>query len=351
MFCWVLLSGISCGKSVVTVPEIEFGNISSVEFDAAGGLGTAEILGGGNGITAVSSEPDWLRVEMEQSEVRFNVFCNMGGERSAEITVTAEGSNEISFSVTQAAFRGLVVSHKSLEFSDSEKSLQVLVRCDSDYDVSIPENPGEVFSFVKGEAGVTFTVGKSQGRHILSGKAVITPTDNTISPFEISLFQDRKEDWYYLLGEWTVSGDSSIKSVTLSEDTHLKSFFLTINTEELSAYKIKAPLSEDGKVLIAAQGFGENGGDFYSIHYNGGSTNNPSGWYIWIDGSVAWGAVPVFDDEAHTVKLTFSDAKTNASAIPSQFNLWRCQGAFFNFGSGTPIVQCTKLVLTKEYID
>lgn len=47
LFAGVLLSGISCEKSVVTVPEIKFGNISSVEFDAAGGLGTAEILGGG----------------------------------------------------------------------------------------------------------------------------------------------------------------------------------------------------------------------------------------------------------------------------------------------------------------
>ncbi len=343
--------GISCAKNVVAVPEISFGNISSVNFDAAGGLGTAEIMGGGTRLTATSSEPDWLRVEAGQSEISFNVFCNMGGERSAEITVAAEGGNEISFTVRQAAYKGLVVSHRALSFSDAEKSLIVWVRCDSDYDVAITKNPDNAFSFVKGETGVTFTTGKPQGRHVLEGKAVITPTDNTIAPSEVSLFQDRKEDWFYLLGEWTVSGGSSLKSVTLSEDTHLKSFFLTINTEELSAYKIKAPLSEDGRVLIAAQGFGQDGDNFYSIHYNGGSTNNPSGWYIWIDESVSWGAVPVFDDDAHTVTLTFADAKTNASAIPSQFNLWRCKDSFFNFGSGTPLVQANNLVLTRNYTD
>ncbi len=343
--------GVSCAKSVVTVPEIRFGNISSADFDASGGLGTAEIMGGATRITASSSEPDWLRVEAGQSEVSFNVFCNMGGERSAEITVAAEGGNEISFTVRQTAFRGLVVSHRTLSFSDAEKSLPVFVRCDSDYDVAITENPGNVFSFVKGETGVTFTVSRPQGRHVLEGRAVITPTDNTIAPFEVSLFQDRKEDWYYLLGDWTVSGDSSLQSVTLSEDVHLKSFFLTLNTEELSAYRIKAPLSEDGKVLIAAQGFAEDGDNFYSIHYNGHSINSPSGWFIWIDESVAWGAKPVFDDDAHTVTLTFTDAKTHAVALPSQFNLWRCGGAFFNFSSGVPLVQCTELILKKDYID
>lgn len=43
------LMGISCAKNVVAVPEISFGNISSVNFDAAGGLGTAEIMGGVQG--------------------------------------------------------------------------------------------------------------------------------------------------------------------------------------------------------------------------------------------------------------------------------------------------------------
>ena len=117
------------------------------------------------------------------SSVLFNVFSYTGDtERTADITINAEGSNSVSFSVKQSPFKGIIISESSLEFSDSEQKLQTLVKCTSDFSVEIPENPDGVFSFEKSTSGVTFIVSKAQSRRAFSGRAIITPSDKSIEP-------------------------------------------------------------------------------------------------------------------------------------------------------------------------
>lgn len=201
----VLFCGLSCSKDN-SVPEIELKSVSATSFDAAGGFGTAVVETGGLKLTAGSSAPDWLRVSVAGSSVLFNVFSYTGDtERTADITINAEGSNSVSFSVKQSPFKGIIISESSLEFSDSEQKLQTLVKCTSDFSVEIPENPDGVFSFEKSASGVTFIVSKAQSRRAFSGRAIITPSDKSIEPVYVTLALPKKPDWYYLLGTWKVA--------------------------------------------------------------------------------------------------------------------------------------------------
>lgn len=200
----VLFCGLSCSKDN-SVTEIELKSVSPVSFDAEGGFGTAVVEAGGLALKAESSAPDWLRVNVAGSSVLFNVFSYTGDtERTADITISAEGCASVSFSVTQAPFKGIIISESSLQFSDSEQKLQTLVKCTSDFSVEIPENPDDVFSFEKSTSGVTFIVNKAQSRRAFSGRAIITPSDKSIEPVYVTLTLPKKPDWYYLLalGKW-----------------------------------------------------------------------------------------------------------------------------------------------------
>lgn len=94
-----LFCGLSCSKDN-SVPEIELKSVSATSFDAAGGFGTAVVEAGGLELKAESSAPEWLRVSVAGSSVLFNVFSYTGDtERTADVTINAEGSNSVSFSV------------------------------------------------------------------------------------------------------------------------------------------------------------------------------------------------------------------------------------------------------------
>lgn len=108
----------------------------------------------------------------------------------------------------------------------------------------------------------------------------------------------------------------------------------------------------DGKVRIGIQGFGkdEAANKYYSVHFNGPTSSNPSGFYIFsTEGRAAWDAEPVFDDVNHTVTLSFENAKLNSNDIPQQLNIWWSRDRFFAFT--TRIVAYQQLVLTKEYTE
>lgn len=92
MFC-----GLSCSKDN-SVTEIELKSVSPVSFNAEGGFGTAVVEAGGLALKAESSAPDWLRVNVAGSSVLFNVFSYTGDtERTADITISAEGCASVSF--------------------------------------------------------------------------------------------------------------------------------------------------------------------------------------------------------------------------------------------------------------
>lgn len=351
----VLFCGLSCGQDD-SVTEIELKSVSATSFDAAGGFGTAEVEAGGLELKAESSAPEWLRVSVAGSSVLFNVFSYTGDtERTADIAISAEGCSPVKFSVTQSAFNGIIISESSLQFSDSDQKLQTLVKCTSDFSVEIPENPDDIFSFEKSASGVTFIVNKAQSRREFSGRAVITPSDKSISPVYVTLTLPKKPDWYYLLGTWKVArntedgGDKS--DFVFTTEKAFESFSVAVQKDELKNYPFSAQLV-DGKVRIGIQGFGidEAANKYYSVHFNGPTSSNPLAFYIFsTEGRAAWDAEPVFDDVNHTVTLSFENAKLNNNDIPQQMNIWWSRGKFFAFT--TPIVKYQQLVLTKEYTE
>ena len=166
----ILFAAGACNK-VQDESILQLKSISETSFTSEGGLGSAEIEANVP-FAAESSAPEWLRVSTAKSSVLFNVFSYTGdSERTAVVTVRAEGVEAVSFTVTQSAFHGIIVSETNLSFSDSEKQLQSLVKCTSDYEVTLPENPENIFSFTKSESGVTFAVSRAQSRKAFSGRA------------------------------------------------------------------------------------------------------------------------------------------------------------------------------------
>ena len=350
-----LFCGLSCSKDN-SVPEIELKSVSATSFDAAGGFGTAVVEAGGLELTAESSAPEWLRVSVAGSSVLFNVFSYTGDtERTADVTINAEGSNSVSFSVKQSPFKGIIISESILEFSDSDQKLQTLVKCTSDFSVEIPENPDGVFSFEKSASGVSFIVSKAQSRRAFSGRAVITPTDNSIEPVYVTLTLLKKPDWYYLMGTWKVSHNADAgadkSDFVFASQTPLETFAVFVQKGELASRPFSASYV-DGKVRIGIQGFDVDAAanKYYSIHFNGPSKNNPSGWFIFsTPGSCAWEAEPVFDESSHTVTLSFQNLTLDGNSVPQSFNIWWSKDRYFGFTQ--KIVSYEELVLTKEYTE
>ena len=205
-----------------------------------------------------------------------------------------------SFKVRQSAFEGIIVSKENLNFSDSEKSILTLVSSTSAYSVEIKENPGNIFSFTTDESGVTFTVNRSQNRQNHSGRASIIPENPDIAPIYINLNLPKKDDYHYLSGIWTVaqntdaSGDKS--DFVFTPAIPLASFNVTVQKAPLTDYPLTAEYIQ-GKVRIGIQGIGiDKATDtYYNIHFNGGTSDNPNGTYIFsTPGSAAWDAVPEF---------------------------------------------------------
>lgn len=345
----------SCNKDE-SKAVLELKSVTATEFTSDGGLGTALFECGGAVLNATSSAPDWLRVSVANSAVLFSVFSHTGDSpRSAVITVSAEGVPSVDITVNQSAFKGIVVSSESLSFSDTERSSLALVHCTCDYEVAIRENPDNIFSFAKGESGVTFSVSRSQGRKSYTGRAVITPSDKSIEPVYITLNLARKSDWYYLLGTWKVAKNTDATAdrsdFIFSSQSPLESFEVAIQKDELVSRPFTAEFV-DGKVRIGIQGFSidSEANRYYSIHYNGCTVTNPSAWYIFsAAGAAAWDAEPVFDENSRTVTLSFSTANLGNGNVPKQLNIWWSTGRYFGFTS--KIVSYTDLVLTKEYTE
>ncbi len=260
-----------------------------------------------------------------------------------------------SFKVRQSAFEGIIVSKENLNFSDSEKSILTLVSSTSAYSVEIKENPGNIFSFTTDESGVTFTVNRSQNRQNHSGRASIIPENPDIAPIYINLNLPKKDDYHYLSGIWTVaqntdaSGDKS--DFVFTPAIPLASFNVTVQKAPLTDYPLTAEYIQ-GKVRIGIQGIGiDKATDtYYNIHFNGGTSDNPNGTYIFsTPGSAAWDAVPEFDESTHTITLKFENAQLDNSRIPRSMNFWCGKERYFNFQ--TKIVSYEQLVLTKKYIE
>ena len=185
--------------------SVSLRSITREKFDYKGGLASAIVDAGGRDVTAESSE-SWCRTAVIGSTVNFNVLAYTGSEeRSATVTVKAEGLKPLLINVVQDKFRGLVVVPSTLIFSDTDRTLSVAVTCSGVYDVKLTENPNNAFSFSKSEDGasVSFTSNKASSRVEVKGRAEFTPEEG--DPVIVTLIQPKKSTYDFLLGTWNVT--------------------------------------------------------------------------------------------------------------------------------------------------
>ena len=292
--------------------SVSLRSITREKFDYKGGLASAIVDAGGRDVTAESSE-SWCRTAVIGSIVNFNVLAYTGSEeRSATVTVKAEGLKPLLINVVQDKFRGLVVVPSTLIFSDTDRTLSVAVTCSGVYDVKLTENPNNAFSFSKSEDGasVSFTSNKASSRVEVKGRAEFTPEEG--DPVIVTLIQPKKSTYDFLLGTWNVTKTDIFAGASrISRRSHSPPRKINIRTRSPSTIRTQG-LSLYGGVRrwqsghSDRSGTGFSGTKFYTLHFNG--PNNGQGNYIWSQaGVVAWAAEPVFDENAGTIQLVFSD--------------------------------------------
>ena len=120
-----LLLGGACSKQ--TSPEaLQLKSVSAETFTSDGGIGTIEV--NRKDVQVESTQPDWLKVSAFESTILFNVWSNSSAqERTGNVIISAEGSPDLSVTVSQSAFYGITVTPTSLEFSGEAGSQTVTV--------------------------------------------------------------------------------------------------------------------------------------------------------------------------------------------------------------------------------
>ena len=103
----------------------------------------------------------------------------------------------------------------------------------------------------------------------------------------------------------------------------------------------------DGKVVIqTGQELGFSGTKFYTLHFNG--PNNGQGNYIWSQaGVVAWAAEPVFDENAGTIQLVFSDNGQGNGREAKTLCFWENNDRYWTFTGQLCLTDA--LELSKNY--
>lgn len=248
---------------------------------------------------------------------------------------------------------GLVVVPSTLIFSDTDRTLSVAVTCSGVYDVKLTENPNNAFSFSKSEDGasVSFTSNKASSRVEVKGRAEFTPEEG--DPVIVTLIQPKKSTYDFLLGTWNVTKTDifagsiqNLSSVTFSAKENQYSYKVTINDPALKDYPFTAEFA-DGKVVIqTGQELGFSGTKFYTLHFNG--PNNGQGNYIWSQaGVVAWAAEPVFDENAGTIQLVFSDNGQGNGREAKTLCFWENNDRYWSFTGQLCLTNA--LELSKNY--
>ena len=119
-----------------------------------------------------------------------------------------------------------------------------------------------------------------------------------------------------------------------------------INDPALKDYPFTAEFA-DGKVVIqTGQELGFSGTKFYTLHFNG--PNNGQGNYIWSQaGVVAWAAEPVFDENAGTIQLVFSDNGQGNGREARTLCFWENNDRYWSFTGQLCLTNA--LELSKNY--
>ncbi|MCM1176884.1 MAG: hypothetical protein NC308_00865 [Clostridium sp.] len=329
-------------------------SITSTLFDHNGGLGSivADVPGDG-GLAAESSSPEWLRVQVRNNIVLYNVAGYTGTEdRSATVTLTCGKCAPVNIEFTQTGFVGLSVVVRSVELTNDRREQIVEVVSSGDYSVIITDDPGKVFSFRKVEEGVCFSTSRSQGNKDITARATLKPEDESAESVDILLTIPQKSMYDYILGTWKVESSDvdGLEAITFTARVRPDSFNMSFGITSIQDYPVLARFVDDMVVVASGQELGKDASKFWSLHYNG--TVNGNGWYIFnTPGRVAWGAVPEFNDVDGKITLTFSDNGQGISDVAKSLNIWGCSGSYFNFGSGVPVVSTERLVLSKSYTE
>lgn len=341
-----LLMGGACSKDS-SVETLSVLSLSSDSFTCKGGLGSAEF--NLEGISAQSSQPEWLKVQTFESTLLFNVWSNSSPDsRTAQIIVTAPNAEPIEISVSQEGFKGIYATPESINFSDDIKTASVALVVYGEFSVAFTENPDNAFSYAVDGKVVKFSVNRNQGRESVSGRAVITPADGS-DPVTISLFLPMKSVYDYLIGTWQVRNNTNASGHTYPMIFSVKesqaSFNVRVDAPGVSPYPFTAEFV-NGKVKVSTgQTMGTDGTTYYNFHFNG--PQNGSGTYIYSGyGTVAMEATPVFDEQAGTITLNFTDNGQGKEKQARDWAFW-CGSRYWDFASAVAFY--TNLELQKSY--
>ncbi len=343
------LLGGSCTNPIL--PEaLELKSVSASTFTCAGGVGTIEV--NRKDVTVESSEPEWLKVQVFESVILFNVWSNSATEgRSGKITVYAEGSPDLEVTVSQDPFKGLNVTPSSLTFSDSARELSVAVVASGEFTIEFTENPDELFSYkIENEHLVVFSTAKPQGREAVSGRAVITPADGG-DPAVISLYMPKKSVYDYLLGTWEVTNNTNASGHTYPMTFKVKesqsSYYVHVDAPGLKAFPFVAEFINGNVKISTGQEMGNDGTTYYNLHFNG-PMNGEGNYILMSPGIVAVEAVPVFNDATGKISLSFADNGQGKAYVARDMVFW-CGKAYWSFESC--VAAYTNLTLQKSYIE
>ena len=342
-----LLMGGACSKQ--SSPEaLELKSVSAETFTSNGGVGTIEV--NRKDIQVESTQPDWLKVSVFESTILFNVWSNSSDqERTGSVLIRAEGSPDLSVTVSQAAFHGINVTPTSLTFSDTQQEQSVAVVASGEFSIEFTENPSEVFSYeVINNNLVKFRVSKAQGRENIAGRAIISLADKSESAV-ISLYLPKKSVYDYLLGTWEVTNNSAASRypMTFKIKESQSSYFVYLDAPGIKDFPFVAEFINGNVKINTAQEMGNDGVTYYNMHFNG--PINGQGTYIFnTPGKVAVEAVPVFDEATGKISLTFTDNGQGMGAVARDMVFW-CGKKYWSFES--QVAAYTNLTLQKSYVE
>ncbi len=342
-----LLMGGACSKQ--SSPEaLELKSVSAETFTSNGGVGTIEV--NRKDVQAESTQPDWLKVSVFESTILFNVWSNSSDqERTGSVLIRAEGSPDLSVTVSQAAFHGINVTPTSLTFSDTQQEQSVAVVASGEFSIEFTENPSEVFSYeVINNNLVKFSVSKAQGRENIAGRAIISLADESESAV-ISLYLPKKSVYDYLLGTWEVTNNSAASRypMTFKIKESQSSYFVYLDAPGIKDFPFVAEFINGNVKINTAQEMGNDGVTYYNMHFNG--PINGQGTYIFnTPGRVAVEAVPVFDEATGKISLTFTDNGQGMGSVARDMVFW-CGKKYWSFES--QVAAYTNLTLQKSYVE
>lgn len=335
------------------VSALELGTPTKTEFDHRGGLGSVEAYAGTRALSAASSAPEWCRVTVFDRTVAFNVDGNRTAQsRTATITVSAEGLPAVQFDVTQDRLKGVLVAPTALTFSDDLLTIPVGVTASCGYRIEAADNPDETFSWTKSADGtvVEFTA-KEPGLYAVTGDIRFIPEEGEEAA--IQLTQPRKPTYNFLLGEWEITrcdavADTTPTGVEFVQKEKGASYYLYFKgIPEIEQYPVEAEFKNGTVIIRTAQQLGNDGRNFYTLHYNG-TIGGSGNWIFNLPShNVAWAAEPLFDNDHRRITLSFSDNGDGLDRVARTLAIFQCNNAYFQFGK--QVIFTTSLDLATTY--